>query len=1059
MKKLTIALILLALPLSVGAFWFTDLFDGMKLGTTFNSLQLATDPDNGECLTTNGTANAWGSCGTISGGSGTISTSSVPTIGNLSYWTDWNKLGTVGTTSVSCAGSASCNPFTVIGSSPFTITGTDNTASTTLLADTNTWSGVNRFGNASSTYHSFLTASTTNLSFGGVLGDQWSDFCTAITGSADLCDGSDETGAGGSAAVSTSTSETMGRLAYWTTTSGTPARLGDIATTSLTINSPLTTSGTAGALVGGTNLTIDIDDIKAADLDLTDITLTDFTNDTNYITAAITGLKHTYGSTQTGATQTFATSSDTNIGLTITNGGSNIFTFTPTWISTLADGRIASAATWNAKADTSSAMTGTFDGVDFGNGTLAQNAIWVGGAAAIPSELTLGTAGTILASSGGTLAYIATTSIPLAGDVTGNLGATVVGNDTHEHTATTISGLGTDDISGLDISADTNLGATWPIVLSNDTLTFGGLSTTTALTIGHIPFVSGVNTFSSRATTTASCAGSVSCTAFDILGGSPITITGTDNTASTTLLADTNTWTGVNRFGLASSTYHSFLTASTTNLSFGGVLGNKWSDFCTAITGSADLCDGSDATGEGGGGGVGTVSTSTSPTIGGLAYWTSKDAWPEKLGTVATTSVSCSGTVSCDAFNVLGSSPITITGSGGSGTGNVATSTNETAGRLAYWTSNSGTPATLGEIATTTLTATTPLALSQPISVLGSSASVLSVSTTTTSLFSGIGGQILVYNDGRGWFPFSTSSIPLDGDVTGSIGATVVGNDSHTHNSTTISGLDISDDTDLTVTWPIKLTDDALSFDGISTSSAPTVSNLTYWTGVNKVGSVATSSVSCSGGTTCTNLIALGSSPSISSLPFPFTSTTLGNSTTTLLRFLGGASSTVFSSNWLKVGATASTTIDTAGNIFAQQASTTLLSALGAWFGSTATSTFTSSGWLGIGSSTPWAKLSINPVAGDTGPSFSIGSSTRRVFEVFPTFATSTLLLGTTTVLDANTVATFSAGQGTGTTTVNFGEVGKAGAATCFNVMTNTGAVNSFYFRAGAMVVEQNACR
>lgn len=40
-------------------------------------------------------------------------------------------------------------------------------ASSTLLGDTNSWTGVNRFGNASSTYHSFGTASTTNLNIGG----------------------------------------------------------------------------------------------------------------------------------------------------------------------------------------------------------------------------------------------------------------------------------------------------------------------------------------------------------------------------------------------------------------------------------------------------------------------------------------------------------------------------------------------------------------------------------------------------------------------------------------------------------------------------------------------------------------------------------------------------------------------------------------------------------------------------------------------------------------------------------------------------------------------------
>jgi hypothetical protein len=55
-------------------------------------------------------------------------------------------------------------------------------------------------------------------------------------------------------------------------------------------------------------------------------------------------------------------------------------------------------------------------------------------------------------------------------------------------------------------------------------------------------------------------------------------------------------------FPYSSSTlYSSFLTASTTNFSFGGILGNEWSDFCVSITGAAALCDGSD---DGAGGGL-----------------------------------------------------------------------------------------------------------------------------------------------------------------------------------------------------------------------------------------------------------------------------------------------------------------------------------------------------------------------------------------------------------------------------------------------------------------------
>lgn len=116
----------------------------------------------------------------------------------------------------------------------------------------------------------------------------------------------------------------------------------------------------------------------------------------------------------------------------------------------------------------SSAMTGTFDGVDFGNGTLGQNALWYGGAAAIPSELAIGTNGDVFIVSGGIPAWFATSSIPLGGDVTGTLSATVVGNDSHTHDATTISGLGTDDISGLDISADTNLTGGRSLTLTDD---------------------------------------------------------------------------------------------------------------------------------------------------------------------------------------------------------------------------------------------------------------------------------------------------------------------------------------------------------------------------------------------------------------------------------------------------------------------------------------------------------------------------------------------------------------------------------------------------------------
>lgn len=109
---------------------------------------------------------------------------------------------------------------------------------------------------ASATSTFFSISNTGALSFAGVTGTAWSDFCTSITGGAGLCDGTDATGAGGAGALATSTNETRGRLAYWTSTNGTPATLGDVATTTLAFSGPFTGASALGALVGGSNSTV-----------------------------------------------------------------------------------------------------------------------------------------------------------------------------------------------------------------------------------------------------------------------------------------------------------------------------------------------------------------------------------------------------------------------------------------------------------------------------------------------------------------------------------------------------------------------------------------------------------------------------------------------------------------------------------------------------------------------------------------------------------------------------------------------------------------------------------
>ena len=76
-------------------------------------------------------------------------------------------------------------------------------------------------------------------------------------------------------------------------------------------------------------------------------------------------------------------------------------------------------------------------------------------------RLAVGTRGNILSvTAGGVPSWIATSTMPLGGDVTGTLSASVVGNDSHDHTGATLSGL--------DISDDTNLTGGLGLTLTGD---------------------------------------------------------------------------------------------------------------------------------------------------------------------------------------------------------------------------------------------------------------------------------------------------------------------------------------------------------------------------------------------------------------------------------------------------------------------------------------------------------------------------------------------------------------------------------------------------------------
>lgn len=83
----------------------------------------------------------------------------------------------------------------------------------------------------------------------------------------------------------------------------------------------------------------------------------------------------------------------------------------------------------------------------------------------------------------------------------------------------------------------------------------------------------------------------------------------------------------------------------------------------------------------------------------------------------------------------------------------LATTTAISVSQVLYATSVSG----VSSVSTTTLTATTPLSLSNPVAKIGGSNSVLTIATTTNSLFTGTQGQVLAYT-GSGWTGVATTT-------------------------------------------------------------------------------------------------------------------------------------------------------------------------------------------------------------------------------------------------------------------------------------------------------------
>jgi len=296
-------------------------------------------------------------------------------------------------------------------------------------------------------------------------------------------------------------------------------------------------------------------------------------------------------------------------------------------------------------------------------------------------------------------------------------------------------------------------------------------------------------------------------------------------------------------------------------------------------------------------------------------------------------------------FCLTGDTCIGVWPIGGVSTGGVSTSTNETAGRVPYWTSNSGTPALLGEIATGTVSSSGGITTTASRYVLNGALTIGCTAATAAATgclqsadWSNFNNKIsssslsagfpLSYDSGTGAFSWiglasssniaapqvlyatgantfasvATGTISSSGGITTTAGRAALGGTlaigctvADGSNAGCLSATDWSTfnskQAAISVTWPITLSGATVGFNGLATTSTWTNGQLVYVNSGNTVTSVATTTLSGTANqiSISNSPVVIGASGAVLSLPshvifpgnFQATQSTTTHATTT----------------------------------------------------------------------------------------------------------------------------------------------------------------------------------